>query len=117
MGGAFVLSRGAFDEYYGQALRVRRLICDELADALKDHRCLLAPTVASFDVPLAELKEQSAVDGYCHDVMTVAVSLAGLPALTLGNGTQLIGRHGDEVFLFQTARRLEAELEPQQQAN
>ena len=43
----------AFDEYYGQALRVRRLICDELADALKDHRCLLAPTVASFDVPLA----------------------------------------------------------------
>ena len=48
----FTIQNSAFDEYYGQALRVRRLICDEFSSALAKHRTLLAPTVASFDVPL-----------------------------------------------------------------
>ena len=85
---------------------MRRLICDELTAVLATHRCLLAPTVADYDVPLAEVEAQLPVDSYAHDIMTVGVSLAGLPAIVLRNGVQLIGRRGDEEFLFEKAKQI-----------
>jgi aspartyl-tRNA(Asn)/glutamyl-tRNA(Gln) amidotransferase subunit A len=105
--GTLALSRGSFDQYYGQALRVRRRVHDEFAAALREFDCLLAPCVTSRTPPtLAEVQRQDPLDAYAQDVLTVGANLAGLPALALPNGLQLIGRWGEEERLFRVAEKL-----------
>lgn len=105
--GTLALSRGSFDQYYGQALRVRRRVCDEFERAFGDVDCLLTPCVTSRTPPtLAEVGAQEPLDAYAQDVLTVGANLAGLPALALPSGMQLIGRWGEEETLFRVAKQL-----------
>jgi aspartyl-tRNA(Asn)/glutamyl-tRNA(Gln) amidotransferase subunit A len=106
--GTLALSRGSFDQYYGQALRVREAVCSEFERALERVDCLLTPCVTSRTPPtIAEAMAAPPLDGYAQDALTVGASLAGLPALALPNGLQLIGRWGDERRLIATARALQ----------
>lgn len=105
--GTLALSRGSFDQYYGQALRVRQLVCEEFERALERVDCLLTPCVTNRQPPtIDEAMAAPALDGYAQDVLTVGASLAGLPALAMPNGLQLIGRWGDERRLLDVARML-----------
>lgn len=105
--GTLALSRGSFDQYYGQALRVRQQVCDEFERVLERADCLLTPCVTSRTPPtIAEAMAAPPLDGYAQDALTVGASLAGLPALALPNGLQLIGRWGEERRLIATARAL-----------
>ncbi len=112
--GSFVLSAGAFDAYFGRAARVRRLISEALAGALRRVDVLLSPTAPSVAWPLGErLDDPLAV--YRADVATCLANLAGLPALSLPAGTaedglpaglQLIGKAWDERRLLDLAGAL-----------
>ena len=44
--GALALSDGYYDKYYGKALKVRRLIADQLETVLNDVELLLLPAAA-----------------------------------------------------------------------
>ena len=116
--GTYVLSHGYYDAYYLQAQKIRRLIAEDMRDALM-HRCDLiagpvSPTVA-WDLgdkpePLAQ---------YLADVYTLPASLAGLPAMSLpagfGSGEharrpvglQLVARHFGEALLLRAAHHLQ----------
>lgn len=107
--GTHVLSSGYFDDYYLQALKIRRLIQNELQDVLRQVDVILGPTTPTCAFKLGE--QTDPIQNYLADVFTVAVNLAGLPALSipagfsqgLPIGMQLIGNHFSEAQLLNLA--------------
>ena len=113
--GAYVLSAGYYDAYYLKALKVRRRIADDFAQAFEKVDALLTPTAPSAAFGLGE-NTSDPVAMYLNDIFTVTVNLAGLPGLSLPAGLdaqglplglQLIGRSLDEATLFQLGGALE----------
>jgi len=83
--GTHVLSSGYYDAYYRRAQQVRRLIANEFAAAFRDVDLLAGPTAPSVAFALGE-KSADPLAMYAADVNTVAVNLAGLPAISLPAG-------------------------------
>ena len=108
--GTHVLSSGYFDDYYVQAQKVRRMIQQELLQALTQVDMILGPTTPSCAFKLGE-KITDPTQRYLSDIFTVAANLAGLPALSipagfsagLPIGMQLIGSHFSEESLLNVA--------------
>lgn len=114
--GSFVLSEGYYDAYYLKALKVKRLIKEEYENAFKTYDCLLTP-VAPGTAPKLGTSLQNPLQMYLGDVDTVAVNLAGLPALSvpcgldkkgLPIGVQFIGNAFCEETLFTVGEAYEA---------
>ncbi len=106
--GTFALSAGYYDAYYGKAMAVRTLIRQDFTDAFEGCDVLLTPTAPTPPFRLGE-KLDDPLTMYLSDIFTIAVSLAGLPAVSFPTGTtpeglplgaQLIGRHFDEARLL-----------------
>ena len=110
--GTYVLSHGYYDAYYLQAQRVRRLIANDFVDAFKSCDVILGPTSPTTAFKLGE-KSADPVQMYLSDIYTIAVNLAGLPAMALPCGfagglpvgLQLIGNYFDEARLLNVAHR------------
>ena len=108
--GTYVLSAGYYDAYYVKAQKTRGLIIREFEEAFKKVDILLGPTTPSTAFKLGE-KTKDPVSMYLSDIYTIAVNLAGLPALSmpsgfiagLPSGTQLIGRPFAEAKLLNVA--------------
>ena len=83
--GTYVLSSGYYDAYYKKAQTVRTLIVKAFNDAFKKYDVLVGPTAPA---PAFKLGENTTdpVQMYLNDVMTVGVSLAGLPAVSVPVG-------------------------------
>ena len=125
--GAYVLSHGYYDAYYLQAQRIRRLIADDFAAAFKHCDVILGPTSPSTAFKLGE-KAADPVQMYLSDIYTIAVNLAGLPALSapcgfvseggtrLPVGLQLIGNYFSEARLLNVAHRYQQATDWHRQA-
>lgn len=117
--GTFVLRADSFEAYYGRAMRVRRLIANDYAQAFE--RCdVLASPVS----PVAGFRRGARVDDplamYLSDVFTIGVNLAGLPAMSVPSGfvacegsrmpvgLQLIAPAFEEARLFRAAAAYQA---------
>jgi aspartyl-tRNA(Asn)/glutamyl-tRNA(Gln) amidotransferase subunit A len=83
--GTYALSAGYFDAYYLRAQRVRRLIANDFAEAFAAVDLIAGPTTPTTAFRLGE-KASDPIAMYAADVNTVAVSLAGLPAISLPAG-------------------------------
>lgn len=83
--GTFVLSSGYYDAYYRQAQRVRRLIAEDFARVFAEVDLLAGPTVPTVAFRIGE-KTTDPLAMYAADVNTVAVNLAGLPAISVPAG-------------------------------
>jgi aspartyl-tRNA(Asn)/glutamyl-tRNA(Gln) amidotransferase subunit A len=84
--GTYVLSAGYYDAYYRKAQRVRALIADDFQSAFASGvDLLLTPTTPT---PAFRAGEKTAdpVAMYLADIFVCAISLAGLPALSLPVG-------------------------------
>ncbi|MAD70362.1 MAG: Asp-tRNA(Asn)/Glu-tRNA(Gln) amidotransferase GatCAB subunit A, partial [Alcanivorax sp.] len=96
--GTYALSAGYYDAYYKRAQKVRRLIRDDFSRAFKDVDVIMGPTSPETAFKLGA-KADDPVNMYMADVFTIAVNLAGLPALSMPSGfinglpagTQVIG--------------------------
>ncbi|MFK7955442.1 MAG: Asp-tRNA(Asn)/Glu-tRNA(Gln) amidotransferase subunit GatA [Lysobacterales bacterium] len=112
--GTFALSSGYIDAYYGKAMRARRLISDDFTQAFTQCDLLLSPTAPTLPFKIGE-KQTDPIAMYLADVNTVAVNLAGLPALSMPGpqvdglpvGGQLIGPYFSEAKLLNTAHQLQ----------
>ncbi|QKS30839.1 MAG: Asp-tRNA(Asn)/Glu-tRNA(Gln) amidotransferase subunit GatA [Candidatus Accumulibacter similis] len=110
--GTYVLSHGYYDAYYLQAQRIRRLIANDFAEAFRQCDVVLGPTSPSTAFRLGE-KAADPVQMYLSDIYTIAVNLAGLPAISipcgfaggLPAGVQLIGNYFSEARLLNVAHR------------
>jgi aspartyl-tRNA(Asn)/glutamyl-tRNA(Gln) amidotransferase subunit A len=83
--GCYVLSSGYYDAYYLRAQRVRRRIAEQFAQAFETVDLLAGPTTPTVAFKLGE-KSNDPQAMYAADINTVAVNLAGLPAISLPAG-------------------------------
>jgi aspartyl-tRNA(Asn)/glutamyl-tRNA(Gln) amidotransferase subunit A len=110
--GTYALSAGYYDAYYKKAQQVRRLIKQDFTDNFADVDVIAGPTTPGPAFALGA-KADDPVSMYLEDIYTLAVNLAGLPALSMPAGLadgmpvglQLIGRHFDESRLLNVAHQ------------
>lgn len=84
--GTYVLSEGFYDAYYSKAQKVRRLVRDEMKAIFQDNDFIIMPTAPT---PAFDLNshDRDPLEMYLEDIFTVQASLAGLPAISIPNGT------------------------------
>jgi aspartyl-tRNA(Asn)/glutamyl-tRNA(Gln) amidotransferase subunit A len=110
--GTYVLSAGYYDAYYVKAQKIRSLIIQEFKQAFQKVDILLGPSTPDTAFKLGD-KNKDPISMYLSDIYTIAVNLAGLPALSipagfingLPVGMQLIGPPFTEAKLLNTAHR------------
>ncbi|WP_457754932.1 Asp-tRNA(Asn)/Glu-tRNA(Gln) amidotransferase subunit GatA [Thermovibrio ammonificans] len=116
--GTYTLSAGYYDAYYLKAQKVRTLIYNDFQKAFESVDVLFTPVTPEVAFKIGE-KTDDPIKMYLSDVFTIAVNLAGLPALSLPCGltaqnlpvgVQLIGKAFDEETILKVAHALEAEL-------
>lgn len=81
----YVLSAGAYEKYYWQAQKVRRLIKQEYDRIFKEYDLIIWPTSPTTAWDLWA-KTEDPLAMYLADIYTVPVNLAGLPAMSLPVG-------------------------------
>ncbi|ACO45736.1 Asp-tRNA(Asn)/Glu-tRNA(Gln) amidotransferase subunit GatA [Deinococcus deserti] len=86
--GTYALSSGYYDAYYSKAMKVRRLIAQEFSRAFQEYDVLVTPT-SPFPAFRRGEKTSDPLAMYAADVDTVAVNLAGLPAISIPAGFDL----------------------------
>jgi len=112
--GTYALSHGYYDAYYLKAQKVRRLIQQDFANAFKEVDVLMSPTSPSPAFIQGE-KTNDPVTMYLEDIFTIAINLAGLPAMSvpagfvdgLPVGLQIIGDHFAEARLLNAAHQFQ----------
>jgi aspartyl-tRNA(Asn)/glutamyl-tRNA(Gln) amidotransferase subunit A len=112
--GTYALSAGYYDAYYLRAQRVRRMIANDFNEAFKQVDLIAGPTAPTVAFKLGE-KSSDPLAMYAADVNTVAVNLAGLPAISfpvgfsqnLPVGLQLIAPAFAEARLLNCAHRFQ----------
>ncbi|MDA9777999.1 Asp-tRNA(Asn)/Glu-tRNA(Gln) amidotransferase subunit GatA [Rubripirellula sp.] len=83
--GTYALSEGYSDQYYNQALKVRRLIKGDYDTAFAQVDLLLGPTTPTTAFPLGAHADDP-LQMYLVDLFTVGANLAGIPAISLPAG-------------------------------
>lgn len=84
--GTYVLSSGYYDAYYRKAQAARTILINELNKAFESYDMLLGPVAPTTAFKLGENTDDP-LKMYLADIMSVAASLAGLPAISIPSGT------------------------------
>jgi aspartyl-tRNA(Asn)/glutamyl-tRNA(Gln) amidotransferase subunit A len=84
--GTYVLSSGYYDAYYKKAQTVRTKLIHEFAEAFNKVDFLVGPTAPEIAFKIGENTDDP-LKMYLTDIMTVAVNLAGVPAISIPAGT------------------------------
>lgn len=105
--GTYALSAGYYDAYYVKAQKVRRLIQQDFLKAFESVDVIAAPSAPTTAYKIGASLDP--VEMYLGDIYTIAVNLAGLPAINapvgfdqnnLPVGLQLIGNYWSESQLL-----------------
>ncbi len=124
MVGAYVLSSGYYDAYYLKAQKLRHLISDDFKKAYEKVDVIMAPTTPATAFNLGE-KTGDPIAMYLSDIFTIAVNLAGIPAMSIpvgfasNDGTgkampvgmQIIGNYFDEAKLLNVAHQYQQQTD------
>lgn len=114
--GTYVLSSGYYDAYYKRAQKVRTKLVEEFVAAFVQYDFLIGPAAPTPAFPIGS-KSGDPLAMYLEDVMTVAVSLVGSPALVvpfalvasgLPVGIQIIGPQRSERRLLEIGAAVES---------
>lgn len=115
--GTYVLSSGYYDAYYKKALQFRTILMKQLDEIFSKY-----DVIASATAPIIAWKKGEKTDPlsvYLADILTVAVNLAGIPAISvpcgfssdnMPIGIQFMAKALGEETLLKTAFSLEQEL-------
>lgn len=103
--GSDVLSKNRYDDCYGKALRVRRVIADEFAKLMENYDAVLTPACSKSSYTAYEIDKAFQVV-FEESIFTAVANLIGVPALVSG-GMQLMGKAFDESVLLSLAGSME----------
>ncbi len=113
--GTYALSAGYYDAFYGQAQKVRTLICRDFAAAYERFDVLLSPSTPTTAFELGAIEDPLTM--YLNDTCTIPTNLAGHPAMSvpfgadragLPVGVQVLAPGLGEVPMFRAAAAIEA---------
>lgn len=113
--GTYVLSHGYYDAYYNKAISVRKVITNEIIDALSKYDAIITPTTPTEAFKIGE-KSSDPLSLYLSDLYTVPANIAQVPAISVPSGVaknglplgiQFIGAKHDERTLFELAKIVE----------
>jgi len=110
--GTYALSEGYYDAYYIKAQKIRRLISDDFNKALEQVDVIMGPVSPSPTFGIGE-KTDDPIEMYLADIYTIAINLAGLPAMSIPAGfidnkpvgLQIIGNYFNEAKLLNVAHQ------------
>lgn len=110
--GTYALSAGYYDAYYLKAQQVRRLISDDFKQALSQVDVLMGPVTPEVAFKIGE-KTGDPIQMYLSDIYTIAINLAGLPAMSIPAGfvdgkpvgLHIIGNYFSEARLLNIAHQ------------
>ncbi|MFV2005459.1 MAG: Asp-tRNA(Asn)/Glu-tRNA(Gln) amidotransferase subunit GatA, partial [Gammaproteobacteria bacterium] len=112
MVGTYALSSGYYDAYYLKAQQLRQLISDDFKKAYEKVDVIMAPATPETAFNIGE-KSDDPISMYLSDIFTIAVNLAGIPAMSIpvgfSNGMpvgmQIMGNHFEEAKLLNIAHK------------
>jgi len=110
--GTYALSTGYYDAYYLKAQKIRRLISEDFKAALATVDVIMGPVTPSTAFGIGE-KMDDPIAMYLLDIYTIAINLAGVPAMSIPAGfvagmpvgLQLIGDYFSEGRLLNIAHQ------------
>jgi aspartyl-tRNA(Asn)/glutamyl-tRNA(Gln) amidotransferase subunit A len=116
--GAYALSAGYYEAFYGKAQQVRTMIIREHAEVFERFDLIASATSPTVAFTIGE-RADDPLAMYASDLLTIPSCVAGLPGLSipcglsegLPVGLQLIGPQLSENTLFRAAHALERALE------
>lgn len=120
--GTYSLSSGYYDAYYLKAQKVRTLIKQDFDQTFQKYDVIIGPTAPTTAFPLGSQVDDP-LTMYLNDILTIPVSLAGVPALSvpcgfaegLPVGLQIIGKAFDESTVLRVAHAFEAHTDHHKQ--
>lgn len=113
--GAYSLSAGYYDAFYGKACRVRDLIKFEFEEAFKQVDLIIMPTSTDEAFKFGAITDP--VSMYAQDIFAVPANIAGTPAITIPSGKgenkmplgiQFYAPWFSESLLFEVGKKFEA---------
>lgn len=121
--GTYALSAGYYDAYYIKAQKVRRLISEDFKKALSEVDVIMGPVAPSTAFGIGE-KIGNPIEMYLSDIYTIAINLAGLPAMSVPAGIvggkpvglQIIGNYFAEERLLNIAHQYQQIIDWHQQS-
>jgi aspartyl-tRNA(Asn)/glutamyl-tRNA(Gln) amidotransferase subunit A len=110
--GTYALSTGYYDAYYLKAQKIRRLISEDFKAALATVDVIMGPVTPGTAFGIGE-KMDDPIAMYLSDIYTIAINLAGVPAMSIPVGfvagmpvgLQLIGDYFSEDRLLNIAHQ------------
>lgn len=113
--GTYVLTSGYYDAYYKRAQIVRTKIINDFENAFSQVDFLVSPTAPVTAFKIGEKASDDPLAMYLMDSMTIAVSLAGNPAISvpiqesddMPVGLQIVARKNRDRELLSFAKELE----------
>ena len=115
--GTYALSAGYYDAYYRKAQKIRRLIKNDFVETFKEVDVIIGPTSPHTAFELGTKTDP--VTMYLEDIYTIAVNLAGLPAISipagiangLPLGMQIVGRDFGEAKILNVAHQFQQQTD------
>ncbi|WP_018758651.1 Asp-tRNA(Asn)/Glu-tRNA(Gln) amidotransferase subunit GatA [Paenibacillus terrigena] len=112
--GTYALSSGYYDAYYLKAQKVRTLIKQDFDQVFANYDVIIGPTAPTTAFPIGSQVDDP-LTMYLNDIVTIPVSLAGVPAISvpcgladgLPVGLQIIGKAFDESTVLRVAHAFE----------
>lgn len=112
--GTYTSSAGYIDQYYAKAQKVRALIKQDFEKAFSEVDFIMGPVAPTTAFKIGE-KSSDPLAMYLSDIYTIAVNLAGLPAISLpvGDvdglpvGLQIIGSQMADFKILKLAQEFE----------
>jgi aspartyl-tRNA(Asn)/glutamyl-tRNA(Gln) amidotransferase subunit A len=112
--GTYALSSGYYDAYYKKAQQVRTLIKRDFDQAFEKYDILIGPAAPTTAFRIGE-QVGDPLTMYLNDILTIPVSLAGVPAVSIPCGLaegmpvglQIIGKAFDESTVLRAAHAYE----------
>ncbi len=123
MVGTYALSSGYYDAYYLKAQQLRHLISDDFTRAYEKVDVIMAPATPETAFNIGENTDDP-ISMYLSDIYTIAVNLAGIPAMSIPVGfannssgesmpvgMQIIGNHFEEAKLLNVAHQYQQQTD------
>lgn len=109
--GTYTRMAGYRDQYYVKAAKVRQKIIDQYKDVFEDFDIIASPSMPNIAPKIEEAEEMGPTEIYAMDTLTVGPNLAGLPMISVPNGSSeglptglhLVGDHFEEETVFEAA--------------